>query len=211
MATGYLLLFTSAEILYHKLKLHAEITRKYVHAVSGFTTLLFPTLIVSHWLVLSLSVSFLLILYVSKKLNLLPSIHAVNRATHGSTLFPIVVYGCFWISIKLHSDMFFYVPILILAICDPIAALLGKKANLYKYQTFGYVKSFIGSTGFFITAWVISFMLLWNLSYSHEAVMLVSFAVASITTIAEALTHKGYDNFTIPASAVLTLLIFELI
>lgn len=211
MAFGYLLLFASAEFMYYRFKLHAEITRKYVHAVSGFTTLLFPVIIVNHWLVMSLSASFLLLLYVSKKFNQLQSIHAVDRPTHGSTLFPIVVYGCFWVSTKLHSDLFFYVPILILAICDPIAALLGKKAKLYKYQTFGYVKSFIGSAGFFVTAWVLSFMMLWNLGYSHTAVMLVSFTIATITTVAEALTHKGYDNFTIPASAVLTLLIFELI
>ena len=95
--TGYfLVLFGSAEILYHYFKIQAEYTRKYVHIGTGLLTLLFPILFSSHWSVLIICAAFLLLLVTSLKFNLLKSINAIGRFTLGSVMYPIVVYICFF-------------------------------------------------------------------------------------------------------------------
>ncbi len=97
-------------------------------------------------------------------------------------------------------------PILILAICDPLAALFGKKWPVMPYKTFGYSKTGVGSLAFFSSAFCLSFLLLLFFKPSLPfGVLLVSLQVATVTTLAEAITHKGFDNLTIPLSALLVL------
>ena len=211
LALAFLTLFASAEVLYTKFKVKAEITRKYVHIVTGLLTMLFPPLIGNHWLVLLLCGSFLLILLTSLALNLLPSINAVKRKTSGSILYPIIVYGCYLAYISTGHFKFYYIPILILALCDPIAALVGKSKPIGKYVTFGYQKSLSGSFGFFVSAIITSVLLLVNLEdMAFKPAFVTAILVAFVTTIAEALTHKGFDNLTIPGSAMVVLWLLEL-
>lgn len=205
----FLLLFASAEFLYHKMKMKVEITRKYVHFATGFLTMLFPPFIQNHWLVLLLCCSFIVILKLSLKFNLLPSINAVERETKGSILYPMIVYGCYFVYIKYGMFIFYYIPILVLAIADPVAALLGKRFPYGKYQTFKHTKTLIGSAGFFVAALITCLFLTLNLDKrSLEDAFLISLNVAFVCTIAEAITHKGYDNLTIPASALLMLMVY---
>jgi len=210
LAGAFLVLFASAELLYHKLRVKAEITRKYVHILTGLLSMLFPPLIGNHWLVLALCGSFLLILVTSLTLKLLPSINAVDRVTRGSILYPIVVYGCYLVFREYDQFMFYYIPILILAICDPIAALIGKKWPKGQYTTFGHTKTLSGSFGFLAITIAICLVLMLGLEEAtvNEAIIM-ALGLAFITTIAEALTHKGYDNLTIPASALLVLIVFK--
>lgn len=206
LAGAYLVLFASAEFFYHKLKTRAEITRKYVHIVTGLLTMLFPPLIDNHWLVLFLCGSFLVILLVSLRLRLLPSINAVDRKTRGSILYPVIVYGCYLMYLENHQFMYYYIPILILTFCDPMAALVGKHFPRGRYKTFGHIKTLSGSAGFFIAAVITTTCLMMSM---EEAVLrdtlIIALSVAFITTIAEAFTHKGYDNLTIPFSALVVL------
>ena len=207
LAIAYLALFASAEILYHKLNIQAEITRKYVHVITGLLTLLFPPLLSNHWYVLLLSGSFLIILIASLQFNFLPSINAVKRVTRGSLLYPFIVYGCFLVYTEYGHLMLYYIPILILAICDPIAALVGKKWPIGHYTTFGYTKTLSGSLGFLLMAILISLAIMIGIEgVSFKIAIITSVSVGLITVFAEAITHRGYDNLTIPASALLVLI-----
>lgn len=210
LAGAFLLLFASGEVLYHVFKIRAELTRKYIHFSTGFITMLFPPLIGNHWFVMALCGSFLLILAVSMRFKLLPSINAVDRKTHGSILYPIVVYGCYLAFNYSGHFSYFYIPILILAVSDPIAALVGKGYPLGKYTIFGHSKTFSGSAGFFVSAMILCFLLL---VYVDGRPMLLAFGPALLislcSTISEAVTHKGYDNFTIPGSALAVLFVLE--
>ncbi|MEN0047927.1 MAG: phosphatidate cytidylyltransferase, partial [Bacteroidota bacterium] len=144
LALAFLALFASAEWLYHKRGVKAEVTRKYVHIATGLLTMLFPLMLENHWLVLLLCGSFLLILIASLRFNLLPSINAVDRKTSGSLMYPIIVYGCYLVYSRYDQFMFYYIPILILALCDPIAAFVGMNYPVGKYQTFGKTKTWSG-------------------------------------------------------------------
>lgn len=203
-------LFASAEYFYHKRKVEAEYTRKYVHIVTGLLTLLFPALVQNHWLVLGLCTSFLVILLLSLRLELLPSINAVGRQTMGSILYPIIVYSCYLVFQKYDQFMFFYIPILILAICDPVAALIGRKWPKGQYKTFGHTKTMSGSLAFFAVAVAICMALMVGVEeIPFQVALFVAVSVGVFTTIAEAYTHKGFDNLSIPLVAVLVLIFFE--
>lgn len=211
MAGAFLLLFASAELIYHVFKVRAEFTRKYVHFSTGILTLFFPSFIADQWFVLLLCASFLLILIFSLKFHLLPSINGVDRVTRGSILYPLIVYGCYLVYEHFDNLVFYFIPILILAICDPIAALIGKGYPWKPYRIFGHSKTMSGSFAFFTSSFLITVVLLsfLNKEISMMNIVFVSATLAFFTTIIEAISHKGYDNLTIPASTLLILAVFD--
>lgn len=207
LAVAFLVLFGTAEFLYHVLKVNASVTRKIVHVCTGLLTMLFPPLIGNHWLVMALCASFLLILLASVPLKLLPSINAVDRKTHGSFIYPIIVYACFLVFDYFDSYVYYYLPILTLALCDPVAELVGKNAPWKPYSFLGHKKTLSGSIGFLLSSLLLSSILLLSFESLHGSVFfLLILAIGFCATIAEGLSHKGYDNLTIPLSVELMLL-----
>ncbi|MGG7665701.1 hypothetical protein [Dyadobacter sp. BHUBP1] len=205
LACCFLLLFGVAELLYHFGKLGAEWTRKIVHIGTGLLTLLFPVVLVSHWQVLFLCASFLVILLASLKFGWLPSINAIDRFSYGSILFPVIVYLLFLVFQMADRGLIvFYLPILVLAICDPVAALVGKRFPFGKYQIMGSGKSAAGSLAFFASALLVTAVTVSAFDGAHSGMLLI-LVVPMMATIAEALGVRGMDNFTIPASVVSTL------
>ncbi|XOV68860.1 MAG: diacylglycerol/polyprenol kinase family protein [Fluviicola sp.] len=212
LGTAFLLLFGIAELLYHKFKVHAEITRKIVHIFTGVLTLLFPPMLENHWSVLALCGSFLVILLASWPLNLLPSINAVERKTKGSILYPIIVYGCFLNYNHFDNFALYYIPILTLALCDPIAAYIGKKYPFRPYVVFRQKKTLSGSLGFAGSALILSFVFLAGLEhYSILHAAVIASILAICTAFAEGISHGGYDNFSIPFAATVVLVVAEYI
>jgi len=214
LAAAFLVLFGTAELLYHVFKVKAELTRKFVHVFTGVLTLLFPVLLENHWYVLFLCASFALILLLSLRFKLLKSINAIDRESHGSIAYPAAVYGCYLFFAQ-HRDadpsgngeyLFFYLPILMLAVCDPMAALFGKRWPLGPYRVAGGTKSLLGSSMFFVTAVLLCFGLGYAFSGARtEGFILLCVLAAFSCTIAEALSGKGLDNISIPGVAVLLL------
>lgn len=209
LGLSFLALFTLSEWLYHKFKINAEYTRKIVHAGTGLITFLFPVFLSSHWWVLILCISFALILIASLKYNLLKSINAVERVTWGSLCYPAAVYLCF-LAFEFNSrqPFLYYLPILILALCDPLAALAGRRWPFGKYSIFGNDKSLLGSAVFAVIAFGISIPFLLNYSPDNLTIIKYSIVIAFVSSIAEAFSTKGFDNLTIPVSVILVCLMF---
>ncbi len=209
----FLALFGLAEWLYHKAKVKAELTRKLVHFGTGFLTLLFPVLLSNHWFVLLLCSSFALILIGSLQYKLLPSINAIDRPSHGSLLYPISVYGCYLAYVFYdYKLVLFYLPVLTLAVCDPLAALFGKRFPYGKYKIGISNKTMVGSAAFFIS----SFILTWCIAfYLHphglqaSAVLTLACTISCLATISEALSGRGLDNLTIPMCVLGILLSYQ--
>ena len=207
----FILLFGIAEVLYHKAKVKPEYTRKFVHITGGLITLLFPQMLTNHWYVLILSILFLGILFFSIQCGMLPSINAVNRPTKGSLLFPVAVYICYLTFERSGHDIkFFYIPILILAFSDSLAALAGKAWPIGKYHLGKNTKTLMGSSMFLLSAFIISVLLL-NISetnvYGQPQTLYTATLIATATTGVEAVCNKGYDNITIPGITILTLML----
>jgi dolichol kinase len=206
----FLALFIVAEAIYWKHNVEAEWTRKMVHIVSGLISLQFPLFLDNHWVVLVLCTSFAGVLYLSYRYNFLPSINRVDRVTHGSLLFPLVIYICYFAFQQSGSFLFYYLPILILAISDPLAAITGKSIPIGPYMIFGQNKTLMGSGAFFVSAFACSFIAFWRMEASGLFLsLLAAFFMAMVTTTAEAVTHKGYDNLIIPISGISALLFIQ--
>lgn len=211
LAFAFLLLFASAEFAYRALKLKAEVTRKYVHIGTGLLTMLFPILINNPIWVCALCTSFFILLLVSMKFGFLPSINAVPRKTIGSLLYPIVVFMCFLAYHHYQNYILFYLPILTMALSDPMAQFVGKKWPFGHYTLFNHTKTLSGSAGFLGSAWLISFVFLtYGFNTTLWLAAVCGLAIALAGTIAEAISHHGLDNLTIPlASGAVLLLLFE--
>ena len=208
----FLILFALSEILYHFFKVKVEYSRKLSHIGTGIICILFPMLLKSHWSVLILCGLFAVLLLLSIKFNLLKSINSIDRKSAGSVCYPAAVYFCFLFATLLDRGyLFYYLPLIILAICDPLAALTGKKWPLGPFVIFGAKKTFLGSTIFFLGAILVG-IIIWGILYGFNSAILqlpIVIAIAFFTTLAEAISKDGYDNLTIPLSAILCLYIFH--
>lgn len=213
LSVCFLVLFVVAELLFRMAQVPAENTRKLVHAGTGLLTLLFPLFLSELWQVALLCGTFLLLLLASLRMGLLPSINAVKRKTAGSWLYPIIVLLCFifYKHLSAQNDTlfeplyYFYTPLLLLAICDPVAALAGGYWRKVHPET-GPGKTFAGSFSFLGMACLIcigSAFIFTKHVIPSSFFFALGPATAFATTLAERFSDKGWDNFTIPATAML--------
>jgi phytol kinase len=211
LGAGFLLIFALGELMYHGLHLPTEITRKFVHLSSGLLTLTFPLWLSVHWYVLALCSLFALILIASQKYDFLKSINKVNRITRGSYLFPASVYGSYLLFSYYNDLLFFFLPILILAISDPLAALFGKRFPFGKFKVGKEHKTMIGSGAFLVSALIIS-VILFSLqgNLSGIEISAFSFGISFVSCSAEAMSRNGWDNISIPLSVAATYFIFSI-
>jgi len=204
----FLLLFMLGEFAYHKVNIKVEYTRKAIHIITGVIALFFPLFIKSPLDLILLCGGFAILLNITLKYNLLQSVNNVDRVSRGSILYPVAVILCFMFNYYRDTYMYFFIPILTLAMADPIAALVGKKYPLGKYTLREQTKTMSGSGSFFIVALFISFVAL-NLKEDGNLTqsIWISLFVATATTVGEGLSFKGDDNIVIPICAIVSLLI----
>lgn len=193
----FLALFTVAELLYRFTKINVEYTRKLVHVGTGLLTMLFPLMFTHYVWVVGICIAFFIILSLSLKFGFLPSINAIERKSHGSLSYPIIVILAFIFYHFNKSDFsddyfYFYIPVLTMALADPAAALLGKRVPFGKYTIGNEQKTLAGSFAFFVVAAAVTFVLL----PTNNMLFLV--LIPLVATFAEAFSTKGLDNLTIP-------------
>ena len=202
----FLSLFVIAEFL-RKKGVKAETTRKFVHFGGAFITIFFPFILNSHWTVLALAVGFALIMLLTKKFSWLQSVHGVERKSDGAIYHPIAIYTCFLYSQILNQPMFYIISILILAISDALAALVGKSygANEYLVEV-GTRKTIEGSVTFFLTSFLITHLiLLLATNTGRLESVLIALLISIIVTVFEGVSLKGADNLFIPLGTMFIL------
>lgn len=196
-------LFLLGEAFYWQAHWPAENSRKFVHITVGALSLTFPLFFENFWPVALLCAVFLLILKLSRRFNFLPSINKVKRRTVGSLLFPVVVAVCFWLNLERQNVLYFYSPILIMAVCDPLAAIAGKAAGEDE-------KSWQGFGAFLLSAFIFSMALFsWAAPMAWQPLLLSTLAMALATALAEYFSKNGWDNLSVPVAAVIALFIIE--
>lgn len=202
----FLGLFTAAELMYRFAKTNVEYTRKLVHVGTGLLTMLFPLMFTHYIWVVGICTAFFIILLLSLKFGFLPSINAIDRKSHGSLSYPIIVILAFifyhFKKSEIADDYFyFFIPMLTMALADPAAALFGKSVPFGKYIIAKEQKTLAGSFAFFIVAAAVTFVLLPTSS------LLFLIIIPLVATLAEAFSIKGLDNLTVPI-VVISILYF---
>lgn len=209
---GISILLLLNELIYRRLKTKGESTRKFAHFTATLAAVPFPYIFPSHWYVLGLACIFATFLYITWRIRQLGSIHAIERKSWGSYLLPLSIYITFLISDLCGNKFIYILPMLILAICDPIAALLGmnvKKNRKINIAGKPIGKTWIGSIAFFFSSFIISLIALYIHSEIFDLKIVWLAALVALTgTFAELIAWRGADNLTIPLSIVLILVLF---
>jgi dolichol kinase len=210
IAISLLLVFN--EIIYRRLGLKGEITRKFAHFTATLSTITFPYLFNDHWYVLIMAFAFFILLFASRHRTYLKSIHDIQRISIGSYLLPVSIYLTFLVAHLLENKFLFILPMLVLAVCDPVAGIMGINLQQYnlKIKLFGYElqKTWLGSISFFVSCFVISIIALYfNQEQISLRIFMIALVVALVSTVTEMLSWKGSDNLFIPLSVLLVLVI----
>ncbi len=210
----FLLLLTFNELAYRRLGLKGEYTRKLAHFAATLSTLIFPFIFNNHWHVLGLAIIFFILLFISRNTRHLKSIHDIKRVSAGSFLLPVAIYLTFLVSHLLDNKFLFILPILVLAICDPVAGILGMnhQINNRKIRIFKKTlnKTWLGSISFLVSCYLVSIIALYynnQMSFNPE-IFLLALIIALTGTLAEMFSWKGTDNLFIPMSVLLVLVLF---
>jgi phytol kinase len=202
----FLILIVITNYLYGRYKWTSEKSRKFIHVSGGVLGLFGVRFIKSHWWVLALcSIAFIILLITFLKKSM-PSVHETKRVSYGSLLFPIPIYLCFFVSKHWNNALFFYLPISLLSFSDTLAEWGGNKWGDHSLSFFHQQKTLAGSFCFAISSLIICFILLFCLTHLPLALVIeYSFLLTLLTTLAELLTLKGFDNLTVPLSAAFIL------
>lgn len=202
-----LLLLIISEVLHKYFKWPAERSRKFMHVSGGLICLFIPLIFNSHWWVLALTFNAFLLLLVTYVKKMLPSVHKTKRYSLGSVLFPLPVYGCFLMAEMNNNDLYFYLPISLLAISDTAAEIGGNtRWGRQGKQFFNGQKTLAGSVCFFITAIVVNAAWLYGVYHLPiDKTLKIGLLISILATITELTTLHGWDNLTVPAVTLLLL------
>lgn len=216
---AFLLVIFISELLYRKFGAEPEHTRKFSHISSAVLCLSFPMFFRNHWFVFALACQSFGLLFISRNWKIFKSIDQVDRDTYGSVVFPLSIYLSFFCFDYTGDPAFFYIPMIILAFSDPLAAVSGQKAGWLhekfnfsiRYMKYGKEnKTYIGSLSFFISAFLCSLILLsWFYRLNPLELAVSAFLISVFSTFAEAWTGKGLDNLSVPVTVIFTLLVLK--
>jgi phytol kinase len=184
---------------------HPEVLRKLMHVPMGLITASFPWLFDQVWPVLLLAASSLAVLVLvrsgfSATRSVRGVLHGVERSSWGELLFPVSVALLFVLA---QGDPLLYsVPILILALADAVAALIGVYYGQTQFKTLEGSKSIEGSFAFFIVAFLCVHVavLLFTDSGRVES-LLIGLLMGIIVMLFEAVAWRGLDNLFIPVAS----------
>lgn len=193
----YILIFLIGETVRRLIPSNVEVSRKTVHLLGGLTALSFPYLFVSHWTVFALSVSFCASMLITKRKGILKSVHDVERKSHGGLYHPAAVYLIFLISST--KPVIYFISILVMAVSDTMAALVGGKYGVIKFDVEGSLRSLEGSIAFlFVTFLCIHLPLLLLTDIGRTESVLIALIIALLVTGFEAISLSGSDNIIVP-------------
>ncbi|HEX2188343.1 MAG TPA: hypothetical protein VHG51_05560 [Longimicrobiaceae bacterium] len=198
VAPLFLLLFGAAELWRKLARPPVEWTRKAVHTGGGVIAAGFPWIFASHWTVLALGAAFGGILWGTRRLGILESVHGVERKSEGGLYYPLAVYLLFLIAAP--SPPFYLVAILALVVSDTVAALVGTHYGRITYSVEADDRrSLEGSAVFFAATFLgVHLPLLLLTDTGRAASVLIALQVALIVTFFEAVCLYGSDNLVVP-------------
>jgi len=204
----FMVIIAAAEFWGHWRDPNPERIRKAVHFSGGLSSLLFPFLVKSPWIVFGMVIAFAGILWIGEKGEYLKCLTSVKRKGKGSVYFPLAIAGLFYIS---QERLWLYVTsILILTISDSAAALVGSSYGKIRYQVGKEdLKSLEGSLIYcLITFITIQTTLLLMTDLPKTSCVLSALLVSVLLTGIESVSVKGLDNLFVPILASFTLLKF---
>lgn len=199
VAAIFLILVGIGEILRGTGACSQEATRKFVHLTGGIVSLCFAYVFKSHWTILGLCCSFVSLMYVTRRLGMLQSVHGIKRKSSGDLLHPIAIYLTFCITSYFEKPDFYLISIMVLSVSDALAAIIGVSYGFKVYTVEEDRKSLEGSFVFLLSTFLIVHLGLLLLTHvGRMECVLAALLIAVIVTCFEAISLGGADNIIIP-------------
>jgi dolichol kinase len=181
-----------------------EHTRKLVHLGGGIACLFFPFLVQSPWVVLALALPLTLLFVAGGRFGFLKSLHGVARRSRGAEYYPLSVFLVFLMTPG--RPWLYLAAVLVLAVGDAFAALIGSRYGVIRYEVEDEQKSLEGSLVFLVIAFLaihLPTLLLTDLP--RPVCVLAALLVAALVTGFEAISLEGADNLFIPLAVAVIL------
>lgn len=191
------LILVSIELLHKYRYIHGEYGRKMIHISFGLILASLP-IFASR---MEIAVVCLFLFVGSVGMRVLKTVQApfeVTRWTIGGHVYPISIglTAAFFTDVRVYM-----IAVLHLALADGAAAVVGKLLGKKYYHLFGASKTYIGSSAFFGTSFLIflSFLAVTGAISPINISMII--AGASILTLVEGSVGIGLDNLAVPLTA----------
>jgi phytol kinase len=192
----YLLVFAAAELWRYWRRPPVEWTRKAVHMAGGLVALGFPWLFQSPITVLALAAAFALLLWGTRRLGWLQSVHGVERKSEGGLYYPLAIFLLF--ALGRGQPVFYLVSLLALVLADALAAVLGASYGRLTYSVEDDRRSIEGSAVFFLVTFLGAHLPLLLLTpIGRLESVLVAAQLALLVTLLEAVSLRGNDNLLV--------------
>jgi phytol kinase len=193
---AFIVLLSLAEIVTRRWALRPELGRKLAHMSSSVLAAALP-LILSFPAIVGLAAAFTPFMVVSRRLDLFPLLHHAERSSFGEIYFPL---GVLMAAALVPHWVEFAFGVLVMGICDPIAALSGQRFGRRSYRLTAQ-KTYLGSIAFLTTAVVFGLVAMGVAADLSGRALLVSVSIATIVTLEEAALGGGADNVFLPVTA----------
>lgn len=183
----------------------AEILRKIAHVLLVVGALPTIYLFKSPALVGALALLLEISLLLHRRIGALSRIFRAGSDTYGDLMIAPVLY-CLWFAGQRNTALFVG-PLLILALSDSAAAVVGSRFGRLKFSVAGTVRTLEGSLAHFVVSWIIVLVIGQVAQGDAVSLILRSGAVALVAAAAEAISPSGLDNLTAPLSAALLMVL----
>jgi phytol kinase len=204
IGSTFVALIVAAELWRHFGSPKPEHTRKLIHLGGGIACLFFPFLIRSPWVVLAMALPLTALFVAGAQLGFLQSLHGIGRKSRGAEYYPLAVWLVLWMTQG--RPWLYLAAVLVLAVGDAFAALVGSRYGVVRYEVEDETKSLEGSLVFFVIAFLaihLPTLLLTDLP--RPVCVLAATLVACLVTGFEAISLRGADNLFVPLAVVVIL------
>lgn len=174
-----------------------EIVRKAIHAVLALFFAVSAAYL-SKELLLTGAFVFFGLFAVMRIARVYTHVHKISRVSFGELFFPLGIGGAILLSWP-HVALF-QVAMVVLAIADPLAALVGMRFGKHPYKIYDEQRSFEGSA----TCAVVLFCIF----LVFGAPLYVTLILVVALTLVEAVSLRGSDNLFLPTATVLLYQLF---
>jgi phytol kinase len=190
----FVALLAGAEATHRRWKVEPELARKSAHVSSALVAATLPWFM-SFPAVAVLALLFVPFMFLSRRLDLFPAVHAVERSTLGEMWFPL---GVAVVALAVPEHGPYAYGILVMGLSDAIAGLVGQRYGHRAFRILGAWKTYAGSTAFFATTVALTVAALALMGAVSPAAVV---ALAATLTVVEASLGGGTDNLVLPVTA----------
>jgi phytol kinase len=190
----FVALLAGAEASHRRWKVEPEVARKSAHVSSALVAAALPWFM-SFRAVAVLALLFVPFMLISRRLDLFPAVHSVERSTLGEMWFPL---GVVVVALAVPEHGSYAYGVLVMGLSDAAAGLVGRRYGHRAFRILGAWKTYAGSAAFFATTVALTVAALGLIGGVSPATVV---GLAATLTVVEASLGGGSDNLVLPVTA----------